>query len=84
MVLALLGLILAVVPPVLGVGTDSARLRADTRGLAAALATARSEAILAGREVAFVVDAARRTYGLGGAMDGRLDDGMRVDLLTAV
>lgn len=81
-VLVLLGLFLGLVTPILGRGSDAARLRGDTRGLATALATARGEAIVRGREATFVVDLDARVYGLEGTVDGRLDAGTRVDLLV--
>ena len=52
--LALAGLLLALVPPLLGKGTDAARLKHDSRILAAQLRQARSQAIASGKMVAIV------------------------------
>jgi general secretion pathway protein H len=49
--LALAGLLLALVPPLLGKGTDAARLKHDRRIIAAELRQARSQAIASGKSV---------------------------------
>jgi len=52
--LALAGLLLALVPPLLGKGTDAARLKHDSRILAAQLRQARSQAIASGKMVTVI------------------------------
>jgi general secretion pathway protein H len=54
--LALAGLLLSLVPPLLGKGGDRARLDHDARLLADSLRLARSRAIAADREVAVQLD----------------------------
>ena len=49
--LALAGLLLALVPPLLGKGTDAARLKHDRRIIAAELSQARSQSIASGKIV---------------------------------
>ncbi len=83
-VLVIAGLLLAVVPPAAGRGSDRVRLRSAAQELAGSLALARSEAILTNADAAFALDLGSRRFGIAGqALDGRLDADLRIDLTTA-
>jgi len=74
-VLALAGLAMALVPPLLGKGGDTARLAHDRRAIVDLLRQARSDAIVSGRTIAFKVDPERRRYGVE-KTDKALEDGV--------
>lgn len=76
-VLALAGMLMALVPPLLGKGSDRARLDHDRRAILDSLRQARSDAIVSGRTVAFRVDPAHRLYGVG-KTDRPLEDGVEL------
>ncbi|HYH17484.1 MAG TPA: GspH/FimT family pseudopilin [Azospirillum sp.] len=82
--LTLAGVLLALVPPALGRGSDAARLRGAATVMARTLALARSEAILTGRESAFVIDLDGRRFGLAGrAAEATFAPSVRVELTVA-
>jgi general secretion pathway protein H len=81
-VLAILALVLAVVPPLLAGGQARAELDAATRELAAALRETRSQAIREGRSESFVVDAARH-FRAGGGPAHALAHGLGLAFATA-
>jgi general secretion pathway protein H len=64
-VLALAGMLMALVPPLLGKGGDRARLDHDRRAVLDCLRQARGDAIVSGRTVAFLIDPDHRLYGVG-------------------
>ena len=77
--LALAGLLLSLVPPLLGKGGDRARLDHDTRLLADGLRLARSRAIAGDREVAVRFDPRANRFGFGaesGEREQRLSHGV--------
>jgi len=83
-VLVIAGLLLAVVPPAAGRGSDRARLRGAAQELAGSLALARSEAILTNADAAFALDLGSRRFGIAGqALEGRLDSDLRIAMTTA-
>lgn len=83
-VLALLGLVLALVPPLLSRGSAATELRIAAREVAAGLRQARSRAISRNGEIAVVIDVDKRAFRVDGDPRPRLLKG-RVDLalLTA-
>lgn len=82
--LTLAGLLLSIVPALSGHGADKARLSAGARSLAAALALARSDAVMRNAESAFVLDLDQRRFGLAGqALDGTLDAGLSVAMTAS-
>lgn len=83
-VLVIAGLLLAIVPPAAGRGSDRVRLRGAAQELAGSIALARSQAILTNADAAFALDLSSRRFGLAGqALEGRLDADLRIDLVTA-
>jgi type II secretion system protein H len=66
-VLAILGLVLAVVLPNLGPSTETVELRAAASELRALLRSTRSSAITANRDLVIVIDDAGRSFVLDGA-----------------
>jgi len=64
-VLALAGMLIALVPPLLGKGSDRARLDHDRRAILDCLRQARGDAIVSGATVAFRVDPGHHLYGVG-------------------
>lgn len=84
--LTLAGLLLALVPALSGQGGDRARLNAGARSVAAALALARSDAVMRNADSAFVLDLEQRRFGVAGsalagsALDGALDPGLAVTM----
>ncbi len=76
-VLALAGMLIALVPPLLGKGSDHARLDHDRHAILDCLRQARGDAIVSGRTVAFRVDPAHRLYGVGKA-DRSLEGGVEL------
>jgi general secretion pathway protein H len=62
--LALAGLMLAIVPPLLDKGGDRARLNHDRRALFATLRLARSQAIAGGRDISVIFDLSARRFGI--------------------
>jgi general secretion pathway protein H len=82
--LTLAGLLLSIVPALSGHGGDKARLSAAARSVAAALALARSDAVMRNAESAFVLDLDQRRFGLAGqALDGTLDAGLSVAMTAS-
>ncbi len=69
-VLTLLGLLLLVLPPVIGSG-GGIGLKAAARDVAAGLKRAQSRAIARNREVAFVLDLNAHHFGVGGEPETR-------------
>ncbi len=83
-VLVIAGLLLAIVPPAAGRGSDTVRLRGAAQELAGSIALARSEAILTNVDAAFALDLAARRFGIAGqALAGRLDADLRIAMTTA-
>ncbi len=94
--LTLAGLLLALVPALSGQGGDRARLNAGARSVVAALALARSDAVMRNADSAFVLDLEQRRFGVvgaalagsaraestlaGSALDGALDPGLAVTM----
>lgn len=82
-VLVIAGLLLGLVPPAAGRGSDGVRLRAAAHALAGSIALARSEAVLTNAEAAFALDLAARRFGVAGQrLEGSLDADLRVALTT--
>jgi general secretion pathway protein H len=83
-VLAIMALIVAIVPPFLGGGHSRAELAATARAIEAALRETRSRAIRQGRSEAFIIDAASGSY-RGGDKDRtrHVPNGIRLSLFTA-
>ena len=66
-VMAILALVLAVVPPLFSSSLSSATLKAASRDLASGLRAARSEAITLNKEVLFHLDLAAHSFSIGDA-----------------
>lgn len=66
-VMAILALVLAVVPPLFSTSLSSATLKAASRDLASGLRSARSEAITLNKEVRFRLDLAAHSFSIGDA-----------------
>lgn len=83
-VLAVMALIIAIVPPFLGGGHSRAELATTTRAIEAALRETRSLAVRQGRTQSFLVDAASGSY-RGGDKDRtrHVPSGIRLSLFTA-
>jgi general secretion pathway protein H len=81
--LAVLALVAAVVPPLLGRGRDSAALMEASRTVAAALRETRSEAIANGSAQSFSIDLATGAFRAGAGNVRRLPAGIRLSLVTA-
>jgi general secretion pathway protein H len=79
--LALAGLLLALVPPLLSRGGDRGRLDHDRRALVSELRLARSEAIMSGRTVNMRFDLPNRRYGTA-ELTHVIDDGVTLSLET--
>jgi general secretion pathway protein H len=79
--LALAGLLLALVPPLLEKGGDRARLAHDRRLLLNQLRLARSEAIAGNKVVTLRFDLDHRRFGIG-SLSQRLDESIAVTLDT--
>ena len=60
--LAILGLSLTLVPPIMGNAIERSRLKSATRQIAAGLKYSRSKAIVSQQEVAFTLDVEKKTY----------------------
>ena len=83
-VLAVLGLVLALVPPLFTGTTAASVLKGAARELASAVRATRGEAIKANRETVFVLDVARREYVIGGrARKGSVAESLTLELVTA-
>lgn len=82
-VMAVLGLMLALVPGRLA-GGDRIGGAEVARGIEAGLRLARSEAMAGGARVDFVVDMARRSYGSGAEAPRPIPDGIDVETATAL
>jgi general secretion pathway protein H len=79
--LALAGLLLALVPPLLDKGGDRARLRHESRVMLDQLHQARSRAIAGDREVAMRFDPAARRFGIDG-LSQSLAGGVALEIET--
>ena len=83
-VLALVALALALVPPMLSSGVPGAELKAAARDITAGLRETRSRAIARNTEVAFVVDVEARSFRVGGAAAPRaVPEPILLSLVTA-
>lgn len=60
--LAILGLSLTLVPPIMGNAIERSRLKSATRQIAAGLKYSRSKAIASQQEVVFTLDVEKKTY----------------------
>jgi len=80
--LALAGLLLALVPPLLGKGGDRARLDHDSRLLTDALRLARSRAIAGDREVMVRFESQANLFGIDG-VEQKLSRGVAATVETA-
>lgn len=84
LVLALLGLAYALVPPFIAVGGSTTELKAAARKVAAGLRLARTQAILHGQETALHFDVeARQLYLDGEARRHSLPKAVRIEVFTA-
>jgi general secretion pathway protein H len=82
-VLAVLGLVLALAVPSLGRALPGLELRTDAHTVAGALREARALAIASNREVTLVIDVQQRTLHLGDGADIKLDPQLGISLRTA-
>ncbi len=82
-VLALAGLLLALVPPRLSGVMGTAEARSAARELASALRYARSRAVTAHAEVLLTVDTERHRYRLSGSRWRDLPEDLKLSLTTA-
>jgi general secretion pathway protein H len=83
-VLVIITLLLAVVPPMLSGALGTVQLRAAARDLAAGLGRARSAAIASQQEATLVVDVESRSYQVSGERQAlQLPDHVAVKLFTA-
>jgi len=82
--LVVAGLLMALVPPLLDKGTDTARLGSDARRIVSALDLARSEAIAGAVETDVAFDLEHRRFGrVPGPLTGSIDDGIDVTIDVA-
>lgn len=79
---AVVGLLLAVVPAALGKAVESMRYRGLVGDIAGDLRSARSHAMLSGREVRFEIDLPARRVGVGERIR-EVPDGLVVDAVLA-
>jgi general secretion pathway protein H len=83
LVLAIAGLMLTIVPPFLSRGIAATKLNTSAREVAAAMRTARSQAVTRRRETTLTVDIDKRLYKLSGkARAQHLDRDIKVKLDT--
>ncbi|MEY6432706.1 GspH/FimT family pseudopilin [Thioalkalicoccus limnaeus] len=83
-VLALMGLILSIVPPLVSAAFPGVELKSAARTTVASLRQAREEAIRTGRDAALAVDLVERSLKIdGGYRPVRLPSRMRIRLETA-
>jgi general secretion pathway protein H len=82
-VLAIIGLVTAVMAPALFRGLGATQARAAAYEIAAALRQARSEAVAENADVAVVFDLARHAYAVERARPRVLPEGVRMDLYDA-
>jgi general secretion pathway protein H len=82
-VLAILGLVLALAIPNLSRALPGFELRSDTRTVAAALQEARASAIGRNRETTLVIDAGQRTLRLGDGAPVRLSPSLSLSVQSA-
>jgi general secretion pathway protein H len=82
-VLAVLGLVLALAVPTLGRALPGLELRTDARAVAGALREARALAIARNREVTLIIDVQQRTLHLGDGAGIKLDPRLGISLRTA-
>jgi general secretion pathway protein H len=80
--LAILALVLALLPPLLGRSRDNAVLAEAARTLAAALRETRDEAITTGRTSSFAIDLATGAFRAGPGKVQSLPSGIRLSLVT--
>ena len=80
-VLVILGLLAATVPPLVARAVPGAELKSAAREVAAALRYARSQAVTSGREVSFEMDVESRRYRITG---GERDFALPAELDIAV
>jgi general secretion pathway protein H len=83
-VLAILGLMLVLVPPLISRGTPGADLKAASRAVAALMRDARQRAIARNSEVAFTVDVDRRRIAMEpGPREHQLASSITLNLIAA-
>ena len=82
-VLVILGVVVALVPPALDAAMQSARLKAGAREVATALRQARGQAVHQGQEARFLLDTRQRRYRIGERAPRALHEGLRLELTTA-
>ncbi len=82
-VLAIIGLVTAVIAPALFRGFGGTQARAAAYEIAAALRQARSEAVAENADVAVVFDLTGHAYALERARPKALPEGLRLDLYAA-
>jgi len=82
-VLAIAGVLLAVVPIALSKYKESADYRDTVRRFAASLSEARQSAVSGGRAVAFGVDLGGRHYGIEGRTQRELPEGLTIRAAVA-
>jgi len=82
-VIALIGLIFAVISVSIGAGLDGAKVRAASRDLAAALRYTRTQAIVKRESQALILDVDARSYTAPGKQAVQLPKQMSMKMLTA-
>lgn len=83
-VLAVAGLMLAVVPPLVGSAMPGVELKAAARRTAGALRLTREVAIAAGRDAAWIIDVDNNRYRIeGDHRHGNLPSGIDIELVAA-
>ncbi len=83
-VLAIAGLLVALVPPLFSKVLSGVELRATARELAAALRYARGRAVLQQRDALLTLDTERRRYRVSGRKGlGRIDRGIELKMVAA-
>jgi general secretion pathway protein H len=81
-VLAILALATALIPPFLNGGKDAAAFKSSVREVAAALRETRSLAIAGNRSETFTVDVGRGQYRVANGVARSLPNGIHISLLT--
>lgn len=79
-VLAIAGLLISLIPPVISAAVPGARLKLETLDLAQALRASRNEAVNRGTQIDVVIDAEAQRYEVGGSTSV-LPDGIVVRIL---
>lgn len=83
-VMALLAMVYALVPPMIRLGESATELKAAAREVAAALRKTRSQAIAGRREAVLTLDTEARTFSMAGEnKPRRLPRPMRISVFTA-